>query len=350
MTPGEKSAESSRTLMPAQDAARSEAQIVRHLAALIQRGGGRISFRDFMEAALYHPQHGYYKQDASPIGARGDFFTAVSATPVFGRILARSFLRLKEQLGRPSDFEVVEFGGHRGRLREDVLAEVPDLRYRVIEAGETWPEAVVGCIFSNEFLDALPVHRVRVVDGAWQELFVTGEAEGFAWQAGPLSEPRLAEALADLPAAHMEGYETEVNLGALDWMAEAGRRLRRGWVVTVDYGFERTDYFAPQRPRGTLRAYFRHAVNDDVLSRVGRQDLTAHVEFTSLIEAGRRAGLEPVLFTDLAHFLVAEGQDVIREISERNPGALSRERQGLHQLLHPGFMGAAFRVLVQEKR
>lgn len=349
MTSGEKSAEPPRSLSLPQGESPSEAQLVQHIAGLIQSGGGRISFRDFMEAALYHPQLGYYKQDASPIGTRGDFFTAVSATPVFGRILARYFRRLKEQLGNPVEFEVVEFGGHRGRLRQDVLVEVPDLRYRVIEDGDPWPARIVGCVFSNEFLDALPVHRVRVSGGSWQELFVAAAPDGFAWQAGPLSDPRLAEALADLPAAHMEGYETEVNLGALDWMAEAGRRLQRGAVVTIDYGFERHEYFSPHRPRGTLRAYFRHAVNDNVLARAGRQDLTAHVEFTSLMEAGRRVGLVPELFTDLAHFLVAEGQDVIREIAERTPGVLSRERQGLHQLLHPGLMGASFRVLVQRK-
>ena len=159
----------------------------------------------------------------------------------------------------------------------------------------------------------------------------------------------LGAALAPLPVGHMEGYETEVCLQARSWLADMAARLRRGYIVTVDYGFERHEYFSPARPRGTLRCYHRHTVNDDPLSRIGEQDITAHVEFTSLVEAGEQAGLETVQFTDLSRFLLAEGQDVLREIAERTAGALSRERQGIHQLLHPGLMGAAFRVLVQRK-
>jgi SAM-dependent MidA family methyltransferase len=162
-----------------------------------------------------------------------------------------------------------------------------------------------------------------------------------------LSDKRVSEILAGLPIEQMEGYETEVNLRALDWIAGIGRRLRRGYVVTIDYGFERDDYFSPQRPRGTLRCYHRHTVGDDPLVRVGEQDITSHVEFTSFIEAGRRARLEMVQFTDLASFLIKEGEEVLREVSERTAGQLSRERQGIQQLLH--VMGPKFRVLVQRK-
>jgi SAM-dependent MidA family methyltransferase len=356
MTLGRKSAESAGSqrshpeeTRPAPSLTPLESHLIQHIDSLIQSGGGRISFHDFMRAALYHPQHGYYKRDTSPIGLEGDYFTAISATPVFGKILAGYIRRLRDRMGDPDRFTVIEFGGHRGRLRADVLAEAPGLDYRIVEEGDAWPEDIVGCVLSNEFLDALPVHRVAVVGGQWQELFVTRAQGGFAWQAGPLSDPRLAAALAGLPTEHMESYETEVNLRAIDWMAELGCRVRRGCVVTIDYGFERTDYFSPQRPRGTLRCYSKHRMNDEPLSNVGGQDITAHIEFTSLIEAGRQAGLEPVHFSDLAHFLVAEGADVIREISERTAGALSRERQALHQLLHPALMGSSFRVLVQSK-
>jgi SAM-dependent MidA family methyltransferase len=306
-----------------------------------------MTFADFMGQALYHPSFGYYRQAVSPIGTTGDFYTAVSATPILGRILARYFQRLEKEV---APFAVYEFGGHRGGLRDDVLSAAPGLAYYVIEAGDPAPDEMSGVVFSNELLDAFPVHRVRVFGGRWVERYVTTAGDGFAWSDGPLSDPRLAEALDGLPVAHMEGYETEVNLRALEWMADLGRRLRRGYVVTIDYGFERAEYFSPQRPRGTLRCYHRHTVNDDPLSRVGQQDITAHVEFTSVIEAGRRAGLAPVLFTDLAHFLIKEGEEVMREISERTAGQVSKERQGLHQLIQPGLMGAAFKVLVQAKK
>ena len=302
-----------------------------------------------MAAALYHPQYGYYKQDTTPIGPQGDFFTAISATPVLGRVLAGFLLRARDRFAHAEPFVVVEFGGHRGQLRADVLAAAPDLDYRVIEAGDPWPDPFVGCLVSNEFLDALPVHRVAVREGRWVERVVGFAEDRFIWQDAPLSDPRLASALADLPVAHMEGHETEVNLEALDWMAAAGRHLRRGLVVTIDYGLERADYYSPQRPRGTLRCYRRHQLTDEPLQDVGSQDITAHVEFTSLMAAGRRAGLQPIRFTDLTHFLVEEGADIIREIGERTAGRPSRERQGLHQLLHPGLMGSAFRVLIQEK-
>ena len=334
--------------MPSQPAAKPD--LIAHLRALIQHNGGRIAFRDFMQEALYHPQLGYYQKDATQLGPQGDFYTAVSATPVFGRILARFLARLRGLPGAPADFRVIEFGGHRGRLRADVLAELPDLDYRVVEAGDPWPGPFAGCVLSNEFLDALPVHRVAVRDGRWCELYVVDDGGRFAWAPGPPSDPRLGVALAGLPVDRMEGYETEVNLAAPEWMRRIATTLRQGHVVTIDYGHERAEYFSPHRPRGTLRTYHRHRIGDDPFVHVGEQDLTAHVEFTSLIEAGRAAGLAPVRFTDLAHFLVAEGAEVIREIGERTAGAPSRERQGLHQLLHPGLMGAAFRVLVQEKR
>jgi SAM-dependent MidA family methyltransferase len=313
------------------------AGLLEELALQLRQRDGLMTFAEFMEAALYHPQFGYYTRADSPIGPGGDFFTAVSATPILGRILARYFQRL--EAGR-----VVEFGGHRGQLRKDVLAEAPGLDYRIVEAGDAGPDEIEGVVFSNELLDAFPVHRVRVVRGAWRELYV---GEGFAFEEGPLSDQRLATALAGLPVDHMEGYETEVNLRAQDWMASIGRRLRRGHVVTIDYGYERTEFYSPHRPQGTLRCYYRHKMTSDPLQRIGEQDITAHVEFTSVIEAGRKAGLEPVVFTDLSSFLIKEGADVIREVSERTAGAVSRERQGIHQLLH--VMGQKFKVLVQKK-
>jgi SAM-dependent MidA family methyltransferase len=337
----------------------------------IARAGDRITFERFMELALYHPRHGYYTSGRQRIGKAGDYFTSVSVGPLFGKLLAKQFLKWRDELANPPEFEVVEFGGHRGQLGEDVLAGAGQerLHYRVVETGDRIPDSIVGCVFSNEFLDALPVHRVRVERGAWSEAYVatTGGAgvpafgsstttdteacaTGFNEVAGPLSTPRLSDFLADRPVHLMEGYTTEVNLRALDWMETIACRLKRGFVLTIDYGYEREDYFSPQHRNGTLFCYHRHTKGDNPYQHVGEQDITAHVEFTSLIEYGRRLGLEPVLFTDQSHYLLQIGEPIIAEIVERTAGQLSKERQAIHQLLHPELMGRTFKVLVQRKQ
>ena len=339
-----------------------EATLVSEIRAEIDTRGGRMTFERFMECALYHPRLGYYTSGRAHIGKAGDYFTSVSVGPLFGTMLAAQFRAFHDALGSPPDFQVVEFGGQCGRLRDDVLAAAPGLRYRIIERGDVLDGPVVGCIFSNEFLDALPVHRVRVAGGEWKELYVTTEpapgaaacpARGecrFVEVPGPLSTPRLAEILGDLPVDRMEGYQTEVNLRALDWQEDVARKLRRGFVLTIDYGYERHEYFAPQHRAGTLLCYYRHTKNDDPFRQVGEQDITAHVEFTSLIEHGRLLGLEPVLFTDQSHYLVEIGRAQIAEIVERTAGQFSRERAAVHQLIHPELMGRTFKVLIQEKR
>lgn len=331
----------------------TERSLTEAIAADIRAAGGAINFARFMELALYHPRFGYYVAEANqPVGRHGDYVTSVSVGPIFGRILARQFLTFQEELGHPPDFEVVEFGGRQGQLRDDVLREAPGLHYRIVEARDPAPDRIVGCVFSNEVLDALPVHRVRAVGGEWRELYVA-EGRGtrpFEETTGPLSSPRLAEALAGLPVAAMEGYTTEVNLRALDWIADIGRRLQRGFVLTIDYGYARQDYFAPHRRDGTLRCYRRHVCGSDPLVRVGQQDITAHVEFTSVIEQGRRAGLEPVLFAEQSEFLLEAGREIIEDIVRRDAGRPSPERRMIHQLIHPSFMGRAFKVLIQRKR
>lgn len=284
-----------------------------------------------MELALYHPELGYYTSRHQNIGISGDFFTSVSVGPLFGQILARQFLLWREQF---DDFTVYELGGHRGQLRADVLAAAPGLDYRVIEVGDALPERISGCVFSNEFFDALPVHRVC---GSC-ELYVDGN---FTEQPGPLSDPRLPR----LP----EGYQTEINLKATEWMTEIARLLERGYALTIDYGFERAEYFAPHHSQGHLQCYYRHTRNTDPFLHIGEQDITAHVDFSSLMETGTQHGLKTVLFTDQAHFLLEIGEPIIREIVERTAGKPSKERQSIHQLTHPGLMGRAFKVLIQKK-
>jgi len=317
----------------------------------IRRAGGRISFERFMELALYHPALGYYA--CSPgIGSAGDFFTSVSVGSLYGRILARQFRKYRASMGTPHDFQVVELGGHRGQLRADVLTEAPELPYIMVEAGGTVPDGITGCIVSNELLDAFPVHRVRVVEGRWQELYVTETSSGgqsFTEVAGDLSTPRLAERLEGLPVSLMEGYTTEINLRATDWITDMARRLQRGYLITVDYGYERGEFYAPHRREGTLLCHFKHTANRDPFVRIGHQDITAHVDFTSVMEAGRKAGLETILFCDQSRFLLEAGRELVEELVALEAGKWSPERNQLHQLIHPTLMGRTFKVLVQRK-
>ncbi len=292
----------------------------------IAASGGRITFERFMDLALYHPQHGYYTNGKPRIGQQGDFFTSVSTGPLFGRILARQFRHWEAQ-------EVFEFGGQRGQLRTDILAVAPELHYQIIEAGDPIPDRLAGVVFSNEFLDALPVHRVQ---GA-QEVYVTDQ---FTEELGPLSDSRLPR----LP----DGYRSEINLRALDWLEQIAQRLDHGHILTIDYGFQRAEYFAAHHATGHLQCYYRHTKNADPFQRIGEQDMTVHVEFSSLIELGERLGLETVLFTDQAHFLLQAGETEIAGIIERDAGNFSAERNAIHQLLH-STMGRAFKVLIQRR-
>jgi SAM-dependent MidA family methyltransferase len=282
-----------------------------------------------MELALYHPRHGYYTSGRARIGRQGDYFTSVSVGPLFGAILAAQFRAWGVR-------QVVEVGGARGQLREDVLAAAPELDYRVVEVGEELPARVDGCVLSNELLDAMPVHRL-VGD---REVYVDSE---FREVLGPLTDRRLPR----LPA----GYRSEFNLRALDWVRDVAERLTAGsYLLTVDYGFERAEYFAPHHCQGHLQCYYRHRRSANPYQRIGQQDLTAHVEFTSVMEAGTAAGLEVVRFCEQGRYLLSVGAAVVAEWLEGAAGGRDRAWRAIQQLTHPGLMGQCFRVLIQRKR
>jgi SAM-dependent MidA family methyltransferase len=211
-------------------------------------------------------------------------------------------------------------------------------------------DSVVGCIFSNELVDSFPVHRIRRENGAWRELYVDVKDDQFSFQSQPLSFPP-----GDLPSPlrygpYPDGYTTEVNFAAFDWLEQMARILKRGVLLTIDYGYEDADYYAPHRTDGTLLCYHRHRTNCNPLDHVGEQDITAHVNFTRLTAWGQQIGLELRRFTDQSNFLVDSCREEIERIVNANPGQPDKARPQLQTLLHPGGMGRAFKVLVQEKR
>jgi SAM-dependent MidA family methyltransferase len=288
--------------------------------------------------------------------------------------------------GGQARFDVLEMGAGNGLLARDVLlwarrvqpAFFDALAYRIAEtsaalverqrqtletlglpegkvaweAGESPAAAsVTGCILSNELVDSFPVHRVAVEGGVLREVYVVWQDGGFGEELGPPSTPALAAYFDRLGLLPGEGCRAEVNLAALDWMRQVADALTRGFVLTFDYGHEAAELYAPWRRDGTLLCFYRHNPSSDPYARIGKQDMTAHVDFTSLVEAGRRHGLEPLGITTQARFLAALG---IGDALARAPGAelpleeYYSRRRAVTELLDSAGLGR-IRVVVQAK-
>src|SRR2546423_1252360 len=289
------------------------------------RQQGPVRFDWFMEQALYHPQFGYYSSGQCQIGRRGDYFTSVSVGPLFGRMLAAQFTEMWEIMGRPDHFTIVEQGAHHGEFAHDVLTAMRDfpatLRYSIIEpfpilkrrqqetlAGfndqVAWHKSLTdlepfsGIHFSNELIDSMPVRLiVREVGGEWAEKFVAASGENLVFVTKPIADSRLRVALEKIPKIE-SAYETELNLAALDWIESVGQKLQRGFVLAVDYGYSRAEFYAPERAIGTLQSFARHQTVSSPLDDVGRVDITAHVEWTSVAERAEESGLKLIGFAD----------------------------------------------------
>jgi len=369
------------------------------LAERIRRYGP-LTFADFMRECLYHPVHGYYSKTESRRFA--DYYTSVDLHPIFGRLLARQFAQMWEQLGRPAEFLLVEAGAGSGRLAEHILdfcaAKLPNfcsaLRYVAVERSSARREAATarlknrtdfsrssssssslsssslsssahhrispeippriraGCIFSNELLDALAVHRVVMRAEGLREIFVGFRNGNFVDVEAPLSTCAINEYFAKESITLQEGQLAEAGLEACDWIAEVGRRLERGYVVTIDYGHPAADLFDERHVRGTLLAYRDHRVSEDFYAAPGEQDLTAHVNFTALETWGARSGLETERFTTQTEFLLSLAQpNEFADLydSGQTEAHQVRARLQLKTLIHPEAMGERFQVLVQRK-
>ena len=259
---------------------------------------GPIPFHRFMEAALYHPEHGYYRRPGrDPFGRDGDFFTAEQIQPVFGILVAARIRSLFREMGEPSDFTVVELGAGRGEMTE----ALSEFRYLPIDVGSgELPQSFRGVVFSNEFFDALPVHRVVWVDGAPRESLVDWRDGGFVWVNGePVTgavRDYVDRYFPDLP----DRSSAEVNLAALEWIERISRSLESGYLFTIDYGY--TSRELKRFPAGTLMSYRRHTPSEEVLSGPGQRDITAHVSFTALEEHGKRHGLRTARFETLSEY------------------------------------------------
>jgi SAM-dependent MidA family methyltransferase len=316
------------------------------LADEIQREGP-IPFRRFMEVALYHPQHGYYRRGGGnsgrdPFGTTGDFFTAQQMQPVFGELIAARIRRLFENMGSPSDFTVVELGAGRGEMAPGLS----EWRYVPVEVDSPVPDQVRGVFFSNEFFDALPVEAVVFQRGEFRRRFVAWKDGRFVWTPGDLAPPEVSAYLRRFFPPAAEGNCYEANLDALAWLGLIGRTLRSGWVVTVDYGYTQAE--ATRFPHGTLMSYRRHTAREDVLADPGERDITAHVNFSALAARGEECGLRADSLETLAQFLIGAGEtEFARTLAAPDAAQELRRRLQLKTILFG--MGETFRVLWQRK-
>ncbi len=366
------------------------AAIANHITTSPQQ---RITFAQFMEMALYHPEYGYYSSDAVKIGFKdSDFFTSPNLCADFGELLAEQFLQMWEILGKPVPFSLVEMGAGQGLLALHILKyhqqHYPDfftaLEYIIVEKSPTlrqeqqqrledfpvrWcnleeipPNAIAGCFFSNELVDAFPVHQFILETGELREIYVTIDSNeketcsSFVEVTGKPSTLQLSEYL-DLvemnftQSAYPDGYRSEINLAALDWLSIVADRLQRGYVLTIDYGYPASRYYNPRRSQGTLQCYYQHRFHDNPYINIGRQDITAHVDFTALERWGDKYNLKNIGFIQQGLFLMALGLgDRIAALSyQKQPlSELLQRRDALHQLIDPTGLGG-FGVLIQSK-
>lgn len=349
---------------------------------------GPITFARYMEICLYHPEYGYYMQDRARTGIEGDYFTSSDLHPIFARLVARQAAEMWEILGRPPRFTWAEMGAGRGLFaveflrwaegeRQDFFAALdyvvvepgPKARARVLErmsaeacgarlralASLEELEPAAGCFFSNELVDAFPVSVVTRAAGRLKEIYV---AENLREELGPLSETVVAAAVARYANQLEEGHRFEVSRQATQWMGTVAEKLARGFVLTIDYGDLAEFLYTPDRPRGTLLAYRGHIASEDFYSAPGEMDLTAHVNFSALIDAGTQAGLAALGFTTQERFLLALGEANefadLYEVGQTEAEKLDA-RLKLKRLIFPGDseggrgMGTTFKVLAQSR-
>jgi len=315
------------------------------------RKDGPIPFRRFMELALYHPEFGYYRRPADPFGAGGDFFTNSQLQPVFGRLIAQQIETWRDELGRSEEFTVVELGAGRGETGAEIRRLLPGIRYTEVDIGKgEMPEDFRGVVFSNEFFDALPVHSVERRGNGWIEHYVDAAGQGFRWSGGSPSCAAIEEYLDRYCPDLADNQKIEVNLDALDLLENVSRALRRGYILTIDYGYLANEITGGRRfPAGSLMSYERHRAADDVLANPGERDITAHVNFTALIERGRELGFAPSALRTQAEFLLSIGE---RDNFDSALAADSEPKQlGLRMQLKTLLfgLGESFRVLVQSR-
>jgi len=355
----------------------------------IQRQG-RISFAEFMDLVLYHPEHGYYNSFKEKIGPEGDYYTSPSVHPIFGSLIARQLSQMWEILGCPSPFFIIEGGAGKGLLCLDILNHARDFspvffeniryilsdqssmmeekqkslfqdspfidRIQWVNARDLFREGrkFIGCFLSNELVDSFPVHIIQLQERKLAEVLVAVKDQSFVEFLDTPSSPSIAAYLDSYGYPLQKNQRAEINLQALTWLGKVNQILERGFILTIDYGFEARELYDPSRRDGTLLSYFRHTTSTDFYERIGYQDITAHVNFTALIQKGEQIGLKKIGFTEQYKFLVSLGllqmmEDYEKKSNGRPAAEFLTNKLAMKSFLVPGGMGTLFKVLIQGK-
>jgi SAM-dependent MidA family methyltransferase len=347
-----------------------------------------ISFARFMDLTLYHPLYGYYSSGRCLIGSTGDFFTSLSLGADFAELWAEQFQQIAAILGFPPRFSLLEVGGGLGYFAQDTLHYLQrkypsfytSLNYIIVEVSpalqdrqrqilethlervswKSWQEitdnSLLGCVFSNELIDAFPAHLVTLCQGDLKEIFIAENQGKLVEVKRAISTKKIREYLDFLgvdinPATDPEGYRTEVNLEALNWLELVASKLQKGYVITVDYGYRSDRYYHPERYEGTLQCYYQHRRHNNPYLYLGEQDITTQVNFTALEKYGEKLGLQSWGWSKQGMVLMALGLgDRLLELStgKYNLEQILQRRDALHQLIDPAGLGN-FGVLIQGK-
>ena len=336
---------------------------------------GPLTFARFVELALYDREVGYYASGRARIGKHGDFFTNVSVGPLFGQLLAGQFREMWSRLGKPARFALVEQGANDGQLAMDILCalgseiletveywiiepfpawrRLQEQKLQNVEAKVKWVDDLIalpvfdGIHFSNELVDSFPFHLIRSNGKRWEELYVSTDEDRLAFEVAHPSTA-LPDSLKSLPP-RPAGTIAELRLTAGDWIHALGGRVNKGFVLIVDYGFPRFELFAPHRTNGTFCCYRAHRRDSLPLEDPGEKDISAHVDFTAVAEAGLAAGFRIEGFTDQHHYLVGASHDLLAKVSNPPDELSQKSLRALQTLLHPESMGTQFHYLALSK-
>ena len=320
----------------------------------------QVTFDRFMDFCLYDPQQGYYTTKDRIFGPKGDFYTSPYTHQVFACCLADACVHYLQLLSRPGPFQLVELGVGEGFLGRDILTRLQrvhpeifdEVKYTPVEVGEDPPDGIRGIVLSNEFFDALPVHRVRTRGSQIREIYVRVDEE-ISELEGEVADSRILEYMKTGFKEWQDDHEYEVNLRMVEAIKDLDRRIDSAFVLTVDYGYDWEEYRAKDRPQGTLLCYHRHQVVADPYINLGRQDMTAHVNFEVMRETSEKLGWKSEPLTTQRRFLHQWGLEKHLEEEEArgllNPERLE-ERLGLKTLLIPGGISDTMKVLVQKAR
>lgn len=349
------------------------------LASIIQEEitkKGYITFRDFMELCLYHESYGYYRGSMPPIGIKGDFVTSPHANKLFGTLLANQIKEFWDLLGT-TEISIVEMGAGAGYLAYDILSSfkslglIEQVSYLIIEPNQKYIDFqknilnpflshvcwfnklddlpdISGCFISNELLDSFPVHLIKKIKNSYFELSIFLNGNNFELKNTPITNTMLLDYLANIEI-QSDDYQTEVNLELKEFLSLLSKKIKKGFVLTIDYGYTKSEYLSPVRNRGTLLAYKSHKVIEDVLLEPGEQDITAHVNFSDLSFWGSDFGFETVGYTSQWAFLASlDFEDTVKKLyPEITP--FSPELAGIKSLIFPHGMGDSHKVMIQGK-